>query len=108
MKIVEMFGYGARGWEFCIMGKEWYRTNEYCEGLWYYCWNGGYDIEDDGTKSKSYEYKQILGTSQFSVPQSYSGAYKKIRRYFANLINDIDLEYWYNDVKKIMKKLCKN
>lgn len=95
MKIVELYRYGECGWEFCIMGKKWYRTDEYGEGLWRWCWNGSaYDIEVDGTMSKYYDYKQIRGVLDFWLPENRNSAYKKIRHCFSKKIEDIQRDIY--------------
>lgn len=98
MKKVELYKYGKDGWEFCILGKEWFRTDAYGDGLYLWCWDGrSYNIESDGTKSEEYDYNLVLGCNKFWLPESYNAAYKKIRRYFADVIefgNESFIDMW--------------
>jgi len=60
---------GNKGWEFTIKGKKTYRTNGNGEGLWIWV-----DYKAN--------WKQIVGTSQFSLPKDRKKAYRKIYYYF--------------------------
>ena len=76
---IRLTRYGDTGWEFALTGDSWaarYRTNPAGDGLWQYVksttqWYG------DG--SPFWEFKQIEGTCQFSLPKARRGAYDKIR-----------------------------
>lgn len=91
LSIRRMARYGEHGWEFDITstdpltdkrGSTTYRTNGEGDGLWVYMpRNDAWEV--DG--SPIYEWRQQLGTCQFSLPESRSAAYAKVRREFRHL-----------------------
>ncbi len=76
---IRLTRYHESGWEFALTGDSLsarYRTNPVGDGLWQYVksttqWYG------DG--SPFWEFKQIEGTCQFSLPKERRAAYDKIR-----------------------------
>ncbi len=76
---IRLTRYHESGWEFALTGDSWaarYRTNPAGDGLWQYVksttqWYG------DG--SPFWEFKQIEGTCQFSLPKARRAAYDQIR-----------------------------
>lgn len=81
MRIENMTRYGAHGWQWEQVEREWHtgrlvrtalRTNESGNGRWRECWNA----------YGSYEgWRQDVGTSQLSLPSSPRAARAAIRRY---------------------------
>lgn len=80
---IHMKRYGDNGWKFWI-DFEPYRTNPNGDGLWHFQPTGAWS-DDHG---QEYEYKQVLGTCQFSLSSKRPAAYAKIRRYFSKLDSD--------------------
>lgn len=76
---IRLTHYHESGWEFALTGDSLnarFRTNPVGDGLWQYVksttqWYG------DG--SPFWEFKQIEGTCQFSLPKERRAAYDKIR-----------------------------
>lgn len=76
---IRLTRYKDAGWEFALTGDSLaarFRTNPVGDGLWQYVesitqWYG------DG--SPFWEFKQIMGTCQFSLPNARKAAYDAIR-----------------------------
>ena len=66
---IEMDRFGNKGWIFTIDDKKTYRTNGNGQGLWIW-------IEYKAN------WKQIKGTTQFSLPKPKKKAYNKIYYHF--------------------------
>lgn len=72
--------YGENGWEFTVDAQS-YRTNKEGEGLWEYQKSGVTSVDYvDGERKYSpvYEYKQTVGTCDFSLPRDEKRARRKI------------------------------
>ena len=71
------------GWEFTVdcdvNNSVHYRTNRDGEGLWIWTRTGSL-TKHNGEYYEEYDWKQIEGTSQFSLPRDRKKAYDKIRR----------------------------
>lgn len=78
------------GWEWCVTDtvinqqgqdervKTAYRTNEHGEGMW------KWEAVESWSPAFHYEYKQVLGTTQFDLRFcTKSAVYQRIRRYFS-------------------------
>ena len=89
---IRMTQYGGRGWQWTINSIDLltdeehsrdYRTNSNGEGLWQLTASpNSRNVEADGTIIPVYEWRQIEGTTQFSLPAKRPAAYAAIRRYF--------------------------
>lgn len=85
MRVVNLSKFGNNGWEWDITDGEdvnSYRTNYFGEGLWQYLPSNVSSRDSDGSYSPVYEYRQILGTSQFRLSSDRNAARKAIRRFF--------------------------
>lgn len=83
---IELTQFGKNGWEFTVITdgqqRATYRTNGEGDGLWCYQKNGGTNIDYvDGQPKYSpcYEFKQTIGTCDFSLPRDEKRARAKIR-----------------------------
>lgn len=80
--------YGEHGWEWTLTTLDWdgrestttYRTNGDGEGLWQWAATGN-SWYPDGRSLK--EWKQTVGTCQFSLPNGRHATDNRIRRYFS-------------------------
>ena len=66
IKSLEKFG--DNGWEWETQEGR-YRTNNSGEGLWSYIKTTAIIKNADGSTESVYEWKQVLGTTQFSLPK---------------------------------------
>lgn len=95
---IKMEQYGERGWTFSVtretMGNAYnnwtpgpqtdqYRTSSDGDGLWHLQPSGVISVDEDGKQSAVWEYRQIEGTCQFSLPADRKRAYSAIRRAWA-------------------------
>jgi hypothetical protein len=72
---ISMERFGETGWQFEVNGTE-YRTDKHGGGLWEYMPTGAWYPD---TNKSVYEFKQTLGTSQFSLSTDRKRAYGQIR-----------------------------
>jgi len=75
-RIKELNQYGSSGWEFKIKNTR-YRTNGSGEGLWNKMKTGSMIKAKKGYKPHK-EFKQVIGTTQFSLPKERKKARSKI------------------------------
>ncbi len=80
MKIT-MERHGARGWQFTVDGAE-FRTNRDGDGLWEYQATSTWYPD---TGKPVCEFRQTLGTCQFSLSRDRRRAYGQIRYRFAQM-----------------------
>lgn len=89
MTKIKLEKYGDHGWEFTLNDNEYYRTNSNGYGLWVYSPTNTQYKNSNGEYETLYEYKQILGTCQFSLPNNKKRAYNQL--YYEHFVrNDND------------------